>query len=48
MKKFRVWYQPYGLSGESDFIDVTAENEDEARRFASSCGYVEEVYEIKA
>lgn len=46
MKRFQVWYTPYGMYGESDFIEVTAENEDEARRFASSCGWVEEVIEI--
>lgn len=41
---YRVWYRPYGLDGdEEDYIDVTASNEDEARRFARTCGYTTDV-----
>ena len=37
--RYRVWYRPYGLDGdEEDYIDVTASNEEEARRFARTCG----------
>lgn len=43
---FRVWYNPYNYPDEEDYIDVTAVDEDEARRKARSMGYVTEV-EIK-
>ena len=43
MTKYRVWYEPYGLIGESDFMDVEAVNETEARRFVSSFGWIESV-----
>ena len=41
---YRVWYRPYGLDGdEEDYIDVTASNEDEAIRFARTCGNTTDV-----
>ena len=41
---YRVWYRPYGLDGdEEDYIDVTASNEDEAVRFARTCGNTTDV-----
>lgn len=40
---YRVWYRPYGLDEEEDYIDVTASNEDEAIRFARTCGYTTDV-----
>lgn len=42
-KTYRVWYTPYGLKDESDYIDITAESEKEAREFAATCGWVEDV-----
>lgn len=45
--RFRVWYEPYGFSGESDFMDVTAVDETEARRFVSSFGWVESIEELE-
>lgn len=47
MSKFRVWYEPYGFRGESDFMDVTAVNEKEAREFVSASGWVESVEELE-
>lgn len=42
--RYRVWYRPYGLDGdEEDYIDVTASNEEEARRFARTCGHATDV-----
>jgi hypothetical protein len=42
--RYRVWYRPYGLDGdEEDYIDVTASDEDEARRFARTCGNTTDV-----
>lgn len=42
--KYRVWYRPYGLDGdEEDYIDVTASDEEEARRFARTCGHATDV-----
>lgn len=40
---FRVWYNPYNYPDEEDYIDVTAVDEDEARRRARTLGYVTEV-----
>lgn len=41
---YRVWYRPYGLDGdEEDYIDVIASNEDEAIRFARTCGNTTDV-----
>ena len=44
--RYRVWYEPYGLTGEDDYMDVTANNEEEARRRVSSSGYVTSVEPI--
>lgn len=38
--EYRVWYTPYGLSDEEDFVEVEAENEQEARRFGAALGWV--------
>lgn len=44
---YRVWYNPYGLDrDEEDFMEVTAETEEEARRRVRSEGYVTSVEEI--
>lgn len=41
---YRVWYRPYLLDGdEEDYTDVTAPNEDEARRRACTSGWVVDV-----
>ena len=41
---YRVWYRPYLLDGdEEDYTDVTASNEDEARRKAGTSGWVVDV-----
>ena len=41
---YRVWYRPYLLDGdEEDYTDVTASNEDEARRKARTSGWVVDV-----
>ena len=41
---YRVWYRPYLLDGdEEDYTDVTASNEDEARRKARILGWVVDV-----
>lgn len=37
---YRIWYEPYGMPDEEDFIDVDADSEEEAVRFARTCGYV--------
>lgn len=46
---YRVWYNPYDLErDEEDFMEVTAETEEEARRRVSSSGYVTSVEEIES
>jgi len=41
--KYRVWYRPYSYPDEEDFIDVTANTEQEAVEFARTLGYETEV-----
>lgn len=44
---YRVWYNPYLLEpDEEDYMEVTAETEDEARRRVRSKGYVTSVEEL--
>ena len=46
MKKlFQVWYQPYGLIGESDYIEGEFESRKDAYEFGCAMGYVEEIIE---
>lgn len=45
--EYRVWYSPYGYSDESDYIDVVADSEQEARRRASAFGWVTDVEPLK-
>lgn len=40
MNEYRVWYRVYLLDDEEDFVEVEAENEQEARRYASAYGWV--------
>lgn len=37
---YTVWYRPYGFDDEEDFMEVKAENEQEARRQARTLGWV--------
>lgn len=46
-KIFVVWYEPYNLEGEEDFIEIHAVDETEAARKARTMGYVTEVIEVE-
>ena len=41
--QYRVWYAPYGYPEESDYMDVEAKTEKEAREIVSASGWVESV-----
>ena len=45
-KKYQIWYTPYGLDGESDYVEGEFESKDEAYRYGGACGWVEEVIEL--
>lgn len=45
--EYRVWYRPYRFGDEEDFIDVEAENEQEARRLGAALGWVTSVELIR-
>lgn len=44
--KYRVWYSPYNYPDEEDFMEVTANDEEAAREFVRTNGYVTDVQEI--
>lgn len=44
---YRVWYKPYGFNDEEDFVEVEAENEQEARRYAGAYGWVIDIEVVK-
>ena len=43
---YRVWYSPYDYPDEEDFMEVTANDEESAREFVRTNGYVTDVQEI--
>lgn len=43
---YRVWYSPYNYPNEEDFMEVTAKDEEDAREFVATNGYVTDVQEI--
>ena len=45
--EYRVWYTPYGYPGESDYIEIEAESEQEARMHGAVYGWVESVETIR-
>lgn len=47
MKKlYQVWYTPYGLYDEEEYIEGEFDSVESARLFVSSFGWVHEVSEI--
>ena len=46
MKEYRVWYRPYLLDDEEDYVVLEAENKDEARRRGNDYGWVTEIEEV--
>ena len=48
MTTYRVWYRPYMLEDEEDYMDITAETEKEAVERARTCGWVSFIEIVEA